>query len=118
MLVKIAIGMYLIAAGLNGLYDLGYMLGKFITLYLQGFHYTNDVIVELGKEYKQSYQIFIVRQAMMRPALSYNKNIYIEKLIVDSRKQFLTKLNLDSLQIFRVLKGYRRIQYKMEGMKG
>ncbi|MGN1331504.1 MAG: hypothetical protein ACI4V0_01925, partial [Lachnospiraceae bacterium] len=34
MLVKIAIGMYLIAAGLNGLYDLGYMLGKFITLYL------------------------------------------------------------------------------------
>ena len=30
MLVKLAIGMYLVAAGLNGMYDLGYMLGEFI----------------------------------------------------------------------------------------
>ena len=31
MLVKLAIGMYIVAAGLNGMYDLGYMLGEFIT---------------------------------------------------------------------------------------
>ena len=30
MLVKLAIGMYVVAAGLNGMYDLGYMLGEFI----------------------------------------------------------------------------------------
>lgn len=30
MPVKLVIGMYLVAAGLNGMYNLGYMLGEFI----------------------------------------------------------------------------------------
>ena len=30
MLVKLALGMYLVAAGLNGMYNLGYMFGEFI----------------------------------------------------------------------------------------